>query len=130
MPGIAGRSPSYIVRQLYDIQQGTRKGTWSPLMKQVVDKLTQDDMIAIARVRRLTLDRFIPVLCRASGGAWNRLTSRSRHSRRGWRQPKWTARFSFRKVTERAISSRPSDSGLDRDPSVELHLGEELKIAS
>ena len=48
MPGIAGRSPSYIVRQLYDIQQGTRKGTWSPLMKQVVDKLTQDDMIAIA----------------------------------------------------------------------------------
>jgi cytochrome c553 len=48
VPGIAGRSPSYIVRQLYDIQQGTRKGTWSPLMKQVVDKLTQDDMIAIA----------------------------------------------------------------------------------
>jgi cytochrome c553 len=48
VPGIAGRSPSYIVRQLYDIQQGTRKGTWSPLMKQVVNKLTQDDMIAIA----------------------------------------------------------------------------------
>ncbi|HMF60538.1 MAG TPA: c-type cytochrome [Vicinamibacterales bacterium] len=48
VPGIAGRSPSYIVRQLYDIQQGTRKGTWSPLMKQVVDKLTQHDMIAIA----------------------------------------------------------------------------------
>ena len=48
VPGIAGRSPSYIVRQLYDIQQGTRKGTWSPLMKQVVDKLTQDDMIAVA----------------------------------------------------------------------------------
>jgi cytochrome c553 len=48
VPGIAGRSPSYLVRQLYDIQQGTRKGTWSPLMMQVVDKLTQDDMIAIA----------------------------------------------------------------------------------
>jgi cytochrome c553 len=48
VPGIAGRSPSYIVRQLYDIQQGTRKGTWSPLMKQVVEKLSQDDMIAIA----------------------------------------------------------------------------------
>jgi cytochrome c553 len=48
VPGIAGRSPSYIVRQLYDIQQGARKGTWSPLMKPVVDKLTQDDMIAIA----------------------------------------------------------------------------------
>ncbi len=48
VPGIAGRSPSYIVRQLWDIQQGTRKGTWSPLMKPVVEKLTQDDMIAIA----------------------------------------------------------------------------------
>jgi cytochrome c553 len=48
VPGIAGRSPSYLVRQLYDIQQGTRKGTWSPLMKQVVDQLTEDDMIAIA----------------------------------------------------------------------------------
>jgi len=48
VPGLAGRSPSYIVRQLWDIQQGTRKGTWSPLMKPVVEKLTQDDMIAIA----------------------------------------------------------------------------------
>ena len=48
VPGIAGRSPSYIVRQLWDIQQGTRKGTWSPLMKPVVEHLTQDDMIAIA----------------------------------------------------------------------------------
>jgi cytochrome c553 len=48
VPGFAGRSPSYIVRQLWDIQQGTRKGTWSPLMRPVVEKLTQDDMIAIA----------------------------------------------------------------------------------
>ncbi len=48
VPALAGRSPSYIVRQLYDIQHGSRKGTWSPLMKPVVEKLTQDDMIAIA----------------------------------------------------------------------------------
>jgi cytochrome c553 len=48
VPGIAGRSPSYLVRQLYDIQQGTRKGAWSPLMKPVVAGLTQDDMLAIA----------------------------------------------------------------------------------
>ncbi|MEO8521795.1 MAG: c-type cytochrome, partial [Acidobacteriota bacterium] len=48
VPGIAGRSPSYIVRQLFDIQQGTRKGPWSPLMKQVVDKMSGDDMIAVA----------------------------------------------------------------------------------
>jgi cytochrome c553 len=48
VPGIAGRSPSYIVRQLWDMQQGTRKGEWSPLMKPVVEHLTQDDMLAIA----------------------------------------------------------------------------------
>ena len=48
VPGIAGRSPSYLMRQLWDIQQGTRKGAWSPLMKPVVENLTQDDMLAIA----------------------------------------------------------------------------------
>lgn len=48
VPALAGRSPSYIVRQLYDIQIGSRKGEWSPLMKPVVEKLTEDDMIAIA----------------------------------------------------------------------------------
>src|SRR5689334_11198750 len=48
VPPLAGRSPSYTVRQLFDMQQGSRKGTWSPLMKQAVDKLTIDDMIAIA----------------------------------------------------------------------------------
>jgi len=48
VPGLAGRSPSYLVRQMYDMQQGTRKGTWTELMKPVVMKLTNDDMIAIA----------------------------------------------------------------------------------
>ena len=48
VPGIAGRSPSYVVRQLWDIQRGTRKGTWSPLMQQVVAKLSQDDMLNLA----------------------------------------------------------------------------------
>jgi len=48
VPGLAGRSPSYLMRQLFDIQQGTRKGTWSPLMKQVVVNLTTDDLLAIA----------------------------------------------------------------------------------
>jgi cytochrome c553 len=48
VPGIAGRSPSYMVRQLYDMQQGIRKGVWSDLMKPVVAKLTNDDMLAIA----------------------------------------------------------------------------------
>jgi cytochrome c553 len=48
VPGIAGRSPSYLVRQLYDMQQGARKGTWTELMKPVVSKLTDEDLINIA----------------------------------------------------------------------------------
>jgi cytochrome c553 len=48
VPGIAGRSPSYTVRQLYDMQQGTRKGLWTDLMKPVVGGLSNDDLLAIA----------------------------------------------------------------------------------
>jgi cytochrome c553 len=47
VPGIAGRSPSYQARQLFDMQAGTRKGLWSDLMKGVVANLTPDDVIAI-----------------------------------------------------------------------------------
>ncbi len=47
VPGIAGRSPSYLVRQLYDMQQGYRHGVWTELMKPVVAKLTTDDMLSI-----------------------------------------------------------------------------------
>jgi cytochrome c553 len=48
VPGIAGRSPSYLVRQLYDFQQHARGGNMSALMAGVVEKLSQDDMIALA----------------------------------------------------------------------------------
>lgn len=48
VPGIAGRSPSYIARQLYDMQRGTRNGNWTELMKSVVSNLTDDDMLNIA----------------------------------------------------------------------------------
>jgi cytochrome c553 len=48
VPGLAGRSPSYLVRQMYDMQVGARKGIWTDLMKPVVSPLTDDDMIAIA----------------------------------------------------------------------------------
>jgi cytochrome c553 len=48
VPGIAGRSPSYIARQLYDMQAGTRNGSWTELMKSVVSNLTDDDMLNIA----------------------------------------------------------------------------------
>jgi cytochrome c553 len=48
VPPLAGRSPSYIVRQLYDLKSGARAGLWSPLMKNVVAGLTDDDIVNIA----------------------------------------------------------------------------------
>jgi len=48
VPGIAGRSPSYLVRQMYDMQAGTRHGEWTELMKPVVAKLTDEDFVNIA----------------------------------------------------------------------------------
>jgi cytochrome c553 len=48
VPSIAGRSPSYIVRQLYDIQSGTRAGVATQLMNPAVAKLTIGDMVSIA----------------------------------------------------------------------------------
>jgi cytochrome c553 len=47
-PGIAGRSPSYLVRQLYDFQQHARAGSMGAPMAVVVEKLSHDDMIALA----------------------------------------------------------------------------------
>jgi cytochrome c553 len=47
-PPIAGRHPNYIVRQLWDIQNGDRGGSSVALMKSVVANLTNDDMLAIA----------------------------------------------------------------------------------
>lgn len=48
VPALAGRSPSYIVRQLYDMKHGVRNGPWAPLMKSVVVNLSVEDMVAIA----------------------------------------------------------------------------------
>ena len=48
VPALAGRSPSYIVRQLYDIQHNTRNGQWSELMKPVVVGLSAEDLVALA----------------------------------------------------------------------------------
>ncbi len=45
VPFLAGRSPSYVVRQLWDLKSGARHGGWSPLMKGVVEKLTNEDMV-------------------------------------------------------------------------------------
>lgn len=48
IPSIAGRSPTYIFRQLYEIKTGVRAGTAIQPMKENVAKLDHDDMIAIA----------------------------------------------------------------------------------
>jgi cytochrome c553 len=48
IPGIAGRSPSYLVRQLYDFQQHARAGSAGAPMGPVVEKLSPDDMISLA----------------------------------------------------------------------------------
>ena len=48
VPGLAGRSPSYMVRQMYDMQAGARHGVWTDLMKPVVAKLTDEDFVSIA----------------------------------------------------------------------------------
>ena len=47
MPGIAGRSPSYMMRQLWDMKQGTRNGPQVALMKPVIENLTVEDMTGI-----------------------------------------------------------------------------------
>jgi cytochrome c553 len=47
VPPLAGRSPSYLARQLYDMQSGARHGEWTSLMKPVVEKLTDADFVAI-----------------------------------------------------------------------------------
>jgi len=48
VPGIAGRSPSYLARQLYDMKRGTRRGECTDLMKPVVDRITAEDLLNIA----------------------------------------------------------------------------------
>ena len=47
-PAIAGRSPTYIARELYEFKDGTRGGMSSAAMKRVVANLSDDDIIAIS----------------------------------------------------------------------------------
>ena len=48
IPGIAGRSPTYLVRQLYDFKHGARAGSGSALMMPTVEKLSVEDLISLA----------------------------------------------------------------------------------
>ena len=47
-PPIAGRFPTGLFRQLYAFQSGTRNGSQAILMKPIVTKLTQPEMIDLA----------------------------------------------------------------------------------
>jgi cytochrome c553 len=47
-PPIAGRHGNYLVRQLYFFQHGERVGGQAAMMKQVAEKLTIGDMVAIS----------------------------------------------------------------------------------
>ena len=48
IPPLAGRSPTYLVRQLYDFKHGARAGSGSLLMRPAVERLELEDMISIA----------------------------------------------------------------------------------
>jgi cytochrome c553 len=48
IPGIAGKSPTYSFRQLYDYKHGQRAGPTSAAMMPSVEKLTTRDMIALS----------------------------------------------------------------------------------
>ena len=48
IPPIAGRSPTYLVRQLYDFKHGARAGSGSLLMQPAVERLEIENMISIA----------------------------------------------------------------------------------
>ena len=47
VPALAGRSPTYMARQLYDLQTGVRNGAWSDLMDAAVADLTVEDIVDI-----------------------------------------------------------------------------------
>jgi len=48
VPGITGRQATYVVRQLYMFQDGTRAGPSAAQMLPIVQNLTVDDMLALA----------------------------------------------------------------------------------
>jgi cytochrome c553 len=47
VPGIAGRSPSYLMRQLYDMKHGARGGPAGLPMKAVLAKLSQAELTSL-----------------------------------------------------------------------------------
>lgn len=47
IPNLAGRSPSYLARQMYDIKLGTRRGAMAALMVPVVANLSDSDIVDV-----------------------------------------------------------------------------------
>jgi cytochrome c553 len=47
IPWLAGRSPLYMARQLFNFQAGARRGDAADLMKPVVVNLTEEDIVAV-----------------------------------------------------------------------------------
>ena len=48
IPPLAGRSPSYMMRQLFDMKTGARRGPWAEVMKPVVASMSLQEMTAVA----------------------------------------------------------------------------------
>lgn len=48
VPALAGRSPSYTMRQLFDFKTGTRRGPWGELMRPVVANLSVQELMAVS----------------------------------------------------------------------------------
>ena len=48
VPRLAGRSPSYLMRQLYDVRHSARTGPGTVPMQAVVANLTTEDLVALA----------------------------------------------------------------------------------
>ena len=48
VPPLAGRSPSYVTRQMYDMKHGARKGPWAEMMQPIVQKMSVKDMMQVS----------------------------------------------------------------------------------
>ena len=48
VPALAGRSPTYMVRQMNDMRIGARKGVALGQMKEIIDKLSAQDIVNVA----------------------------------------------------------------------------------
>ena len=48
VPPLAGRSPSFAMRQLFDMKTGARRGPWAELMKPLVTAMSVQDLAAVS----------------------------------------------------------------------------------